>query len=518
MANWIYEFENVVHQRGRQVAVVHDDRLITYDRLNREAAAFANWVRVAGVRRLGMYLPNTYEFYVAQFGALKAGAVGVPVNYLFAAETIGYVLRDAQVDAVVVLAQDAPLVAEAAAGIPVVTIGASPHAATTLEEILASHPETFESVPKDDADLFNLMYTSGTTGRPKGVMKSHRNMGVQIMNLVHVWKLGPGSVWLCAGPLYHTSGLESSSLPVLAAGGTVVLIKWQVDRFFAHVQRYKPVGAYIAGSMLADIAAYERPERWDTSSLRFIVGGGAPQNQRDVEAVGSRYGWRFTERLGMTEAGIVFVYPVGTPGSFSPREELPYHRRGVCGKPLYNQVNFRLVDPVSREVRQAGEGGSIEGELQLKGDSLFQGYWNLPDLTRASFTEDGWFRTGDIVRIEADGHVAHLRRRDELLVSGGENVSPRAVEAVIGGHPAVVEVSAFGLPDERWGQAVCVAVVRRPGAALDEAELIAFCKESGRLARFEVPKRVFFRESLPKTPTGSVPRAKLVAEYGGPTP
>jgi fatty-acyl-CoA synthase len=511
MANWIYEFENLVHHRGRQVAVVHGGRLKTFDELNREAAAFANWVARRGFRRVAMYLPNVYEFYVAQFGALKAGAAGVPVNFMFARETIGYVLADSQAEALVVRAEDAPLAAAAARGTgvrEVVSIGPSPDATASLEEIVATHPQSFESVPRDDDDLFNLMYTSGTTGRPKGVCKTHRNMGVHIMNMIHVWKLGPSSVWLCAGPLYHTSGLESSSLPVMMAGGTVVLIKWDVELFFDHVQRYRPVGAYIAGSMLADIAHYEHPERWDTSSLRFVVGGGAPQNERDIELVRQRYGFVFTERLGMTEAGIIFVYPVGTPGTFSPREELPYHIRGSCGKPLYNQINFRLIDPATGRASETGE-----GELQLRGDSLFKGYWNLPELTRRAFTEDGWFRTGDIVRIREDGHVFHVRRRDEIIISGGENVSPRAIEAVVQSHPEVVEAAVFALPDQHWGQAVCVAVVKLPGSELDEAGLIRFCKESGRLARFEVPKRVFFRDSLPKTPTQSVPRSRLAEEY-----
>lgn len=511
MSNWIYEFEIQVHNRGNEIAVIHDGRTKTYDELNRAASSFANWLQEHNYKRVAMYLPNSYEFYVAEFGALKAGAAGVPVNYMFAEEIIEYVLNDSEADVLVVFAQDAAVAASAVKRSnikDVVTVGASPLGTITLDEILATYPDYIASVPKADDDIFNLSYTSGTTGRPKGVIKTHRNMSAHITNMVHTWKLGPHSRWLCTGPIYHTSGLESSSLPVLAAGGTVVSLKWNVEKFFEHVQKYKTEAAYIVGSMLVDIANYECPEKWDLSSLKFVVAGGAPMNEGAHEIIKKKYNFILTERLGMTEAGIIFVYPVGVPGRFTPREELPYHIDEACGKPLYNQTQFRLIDPVTGELKQSGE-----GELQIKGDSVFKGYWKLPELTQKVFTEDGWFKTGDIVLFSEDGHVYHSRRRDEIIISGGENVSPRAIEVVAEAHKDVLEAAMFALPHEHWGQEVCLAVVKRPGTDLDEKGIIQYFKESGRLAKYEIPKRIFFRKSLPKTPTQSVPRAKLTQEY-----
>jgi acyl-CoA synthetase (AMP-forming)/AMP-acid ligase II len=511
MSNWIYEFEIQVHNRGNEIAIIHDGRTKTYDELNREASSFANWLKKHDYKRVAMYLPNSYEFYVAEFGTLKAGASGVPVNYMFAEEIIEYVLNDSEADVLVVFAQDAAVAAAAVKGSnvkDVVTIGTSPLGTITLDEILADYPDYITSAPKADDDIFNLSYTSGTTGRPKGVIKTHRNMSAHITNMVHAWKLGPRSRWLCLGPIYHTSGLESSSLPVLAAGGTVVSLKWNVENFFEHVHKYKTEAAYIVGSMIVDIANYENPKKWDLSSLKFVVAGGAPMNESAHETIKKKYKFILTERLGMTEAGIIFVYPVGVPGRFTPREELPYHIDESCGKPLYNQTQFRLIDPVTGEIKQSGE-----GELQIKGDSVFKGYWKLPELTQKVFTEDGWFKTGDIVLFSEDGHVYHSRRRDEIIISGGENVSPRAVEVVAEAHNDILEAAMFALPHEHWGQEVCLAVVKKPGVNLSEKELIQYFKESGRLAKYEIPKRIFFRESLPKTPTRSVPRAKLTQEY-----
>ncbi len=512
MPNWIYEFEIQVHNRGPEIAVIHDGRSKTYDELNREASSFGNWLRHHGFQRVAMYMPNCYEFYVAQFGTLKSGASGVTVNYMFTADLIEYVLADSEAEVVVCGSQDAERAAAACRGSRVQAIvttdGPSPHATITMVEILATFPDYIVSAPKSDDDLFNLTYTSGTTGRPKGVMKSHRNMSAHISTMVHNWKLGPGSRWICAGPIYHTSGLESSSLPVLAAGGTVVSIKWEIERFFQQVQQHKCDAAYIVGSMLVDIANYPDPEKFDLRSLKYVISGGAPMNERAYQEMLRKYQFVLTERMGMTEAGIIFVYAVGRPGEYNGREELPYRVPGSCGKPLWNQCQFRLVDVETGEVKTTGQ-----GELQLRGDSLFKGYWKLPELTAKVFTEDGWFRSGDVMRFEEDGHVFHVRRRDEIIISGGENISPRAIEMSLEAHDEILEAAVFSLPHDRWGQEVCVAVVTKPEVKMTEADVIAYCKASGKLARYEVPKRVFFRDSLPKTPTRSVPRAKLTQEY-----
>lgn len=515
MSNWIYEFENQVHHRGPEVAVIHGGREKTFDELNRNAASVAHFLTERGASRVATYVTNCYEFYPVEFGVLKAGAVGVAANYMFGEDTLRYVLKDSEAQILAVAGRDLDKARAAAAGtsvreIVIVDGAAGTGENVTLADILRDYPDVYDSVPKSDDDLFNVTYTSGTTGTPKGVMKSHRNISVHTSNMVHVWKLGPASRWLCAGPVYHTSGLESSSLPVLVAGGTVVSLRWQVDDFFRHVDRYRPDAAYIAGSMLVDIADYPDPERWDLSSLQFVVAGGAPLAKRAYDRVRERYSFVLTERLGMTEAGIIFAYPVGTPGTYSPELERPYHRPGSCGRPLYNQTEFRLVDPVTREIRQAGE-----GELQVRGDSVFRGYLNMPERTAQSFTEDGWFITGDIVRIE-DDHVWHLRRRDEMIISGGENVSPRTVENAVCTHPEVAEAAAFPLPHDRWGQEVCVAVVPRAGSQLTEEGLLDYLRASELLAKYEIPKRVFFRDSLPKTPTQSVPRSRLTQEYDQP--
>ncbi|MFB6129423.1 MAG: class I adenylate-forming enzyme family protein [Salinigranum sp.] len=511
MVNWVLNFENQVHERGRKTAVIFENERHSYEELNKEASSFANWLNSLDAERVAMYLPNHYSFYVAQIGALKAGCGGAPINYMFGEGIIEYVMNDADADVVVSLAEDAEIVASAAerAGVEeVVSVGESEFATTTLEAILDSHPTHVETAARRNDDLFNLMYTSGTTGQPKGVFKTHENMSAHTRVMRHVWKITSDQTWLCAGPLYHTSGLESSSLPVLEAGGTVVLHKWDVERFLAEAERYRPDSAYIAGSMLLDLLEYEEPERWDVSSLKQVFAGGAPMEPEDYDVVEDMYDVRVSERLGMTEAGIILTYPVGKLGAYSPRDEIPERVPGSCGKPLDHEVDIRVVDLETDEVVEVGE-----GEMQVRGDTLFKKYLNKPEKTKASFTEDGWYHTGDVVRVDEDGYFFHQRRADNMIVTGGENVYPRGIERVLNLHPKIKESAVFPIPDDHWGERVCAAVVMKKGESMDEDEVIQYCKDSDDLAKFEAPKQVFFRDSLPKTPTQSIRRPDLTEEY-----
>lgn len=514
MTNWMLSFEIQANAHSGKAAIISSEGAKSYAELHREASAFANWLGAHSVTRVAMYLPNCPGFFVAELGALKAGAVGVPINYMFGRDLIEYVLGDSAAEVLVASSDDIErLNLGALAGDAhlryLVSLTPSSDTPLNLKEMISSGPSTAPTAPRADDDLFNITYTSGTTGRPKGVMKTHRNMTSQMTSLIHNYRMTPDSRWLCAGPVYHTSGLESSSLPVLTAGGTVVLIKWNCGDFFEYVQRNKTDVAWVAGSMLIDIADYTDRQRWDFSSLRYLVGGGAAVSDEVCERIERAYGFRVTERLGMTEAGAVFAYPVDG--------ERTYRVRGSCGRFLHHHLRYRLAHPVSGAVLESRPGEPARGELQLHGDGLFVGYLNLPDKTNQSFTEDGWYRSGDLVEFDADGYAYHQRRRDEIIITGGENVSPRSVENVIAMHPGVREVAVFALPSPRWGQQVCAAVVTAPDSGLTETALIDHCKRSSRLARFEVPKRVFFRDDLPKTPTMSIPREKLTEYYASNT-
>jgi long-chain acyl-CoA synthetase len=516
----VIEFEKQVHNRGQSVAIINEGRTKTYNELNRDANAFGNWVNDHGYEKVAMFMPNLYEFFVAQIGALKAGAAGVPVNYMFGGSTISYVLGDSQAEVLVTPADDVDRVADAVADAGVeqlVSVGDAEGADCTLAEVLDGREETLAAAPKRDSDLFNLNYTSGTTGDPKGVFKTHRNMGAHIDNMEYVWKLGPDQTWINAGPIYHTAGLESMSLPLLQAGGTLVLLKWDVDEFHRQVERHRPSNAYVVGSMLVDLRNYDAADEWDTASLQNVFCGGAPVDQAVYDAVAEKYDVVASEFLGFTEAGISFTYPIGTLGTYEPPGQDSYKVPDSCGKPLYNQIEARIVNPSTGDVVSVlspdGETTPGTGELQYRGESVFEKYYELPEKNAEAFTEDGWYRTGDIVSVDEEGYVYYEDRDDNMIITGGENVYPGSVEPELNAIPGVSESAVFPVPDERWGEMVVAAVVPLPDSDVDEASIIAAAKDSDELADYEVPKAVYIRDSLPKTPTNSIRRPDLTAEY-----
>lgn len=520
MVNWALEFEKRVHDGGNRIAVVHDERTKTYNELNREASAFGNWVADRGFEKVALFLPSMYEFLLVQVGTLKAGASAVPVNYMFGEETINYVLDDSDASVIVTQAKDADIVTEAAAESDleaIVTIGESEHGSHTLAEIIDEEDSYLPAAPKRDDELFNLNYTSGTTGDPKGVYKTHRNMSSHISNMEHVWKLDADETWINAGPLYHTAGLESCSLPLLQAGATVVLLEeWDVESFLELVEQYRPTNAYVVGSMLIDLANYPDSDQWDVDSLQNIFCGGAPVGQDDYDAAAERYDVVTSEFLGFTEAGISFTYPIGTPGQYDPAATKSSKVPESCGRPLLNQLDVRIADPnTDEEVSRVTPAGATpgRGELQLRGEAVFEKYYGKPEATEEAFTDEGWYKTGDVVSVDEDGYIYYEDRADNMLVTGGENVYPRSVEDAVNTHSKVHESAVFGLPHDRWGTQVCIAVVPIEGETITEAEIVEFCKESGDLADFEVPKQVFVRETIPKTPTNSIRRRTLSEEY-----
>jgi feruloyl-CoA synthase len=209
--------------------------------------------------------------------------------------------------------------------------------------------------------------------------------------------------------------------------------------------------------------------------------------------------------MGMTEAGLTLGYPVGDPYHYTPREEMAASRVGESpGRVLTHGMSYRIVDPETGDPTETGE-------LQLRGDSVFEGYLNDPDATDAAFTSDGWYRTGDIVQLDGDGYVSHVDRADNLIVTGGENVSPRKVEGVLRDHPNVDSAVVFGVPDDRWGRRVCAIVV---GAAdLSASDIRAYCKKTDRLAAYEVPKDILVGDELPRDESGDVDRERAAAEF-----
>jgi acyl-CoA synthetase (AMP-forming)/AMP-acid ligase II len=461
-----------------RVAVTVDGQPLTHAELDEGAARVAGWLarRVRPGDRVLLAAAASVGFVRCYLGALRAGAVVVLANPGYTTAELGHLVTDS--GAVLAFADPAPGRLLAGWG-SVVTLDVAdlPEGGPRADAISASPP-----------DVALLTYTSGTTGRPKGVPLTHGRLTASIRSAMAAWRWSADDVLAHALPLYHQHGL-SGLHTALIAGGTVHIrsrfspaeMVWTIADTGATVLFGVPT--IYQALMSADVAL--APLR----GLRLAVCGSAPLNPALAQRLAGALGRVPLIRYGTTETGLNVSNPVDA-------------RHGdTVGVPLPGVL-----------ARIGGESGEAEpgtdGEIQLRGPQVFSGYWRDPAATQAAFTTDGWFRTGDIGAVDpATGHLRIRGRTKEMIITGGLNVYPREVEIVLEEHPSVAEAAVAGVPDERWGEQVTAWVVMQEGHAFDEAALIAYARE--RLAGYKCPKRVFRRAALPRNHVGKIVRSAL---------
>ena len=436
------------------------------------------------VAALGIYL-----------GTAMAGAVHLPLNTAYTQAEVGYFLGDAAPRAFVCdPATRGALVpvAEGAGIAHVLTLDAD--GAGTLADAVAAAAPLPAPVPRGPDDLAAILYTSGTTGRSKGAMLTHGNLVSNAEALRDLWRFDAGDVLIHALPLFHTHGLFVAVNVTLAAGGRLLLHRaFDAAAVLADFRR----ATVLMGVPTYYVRLLDRPELTEaaTAGMRLFVSGSAPMLADTYERWRTRTGHAVLERYGMTETCMNTSNPYA--GARKP---------GTVGPPVPGV-----------EVRLAGEGGAAppEGEaggIEVRGPNLFAGYWNMPGKTAEDMTPDGWFRTGDIGIVDADGYYTIVGRSKDVVISGGYNVYPKEIELLVDAVPGVVESAAFGVPDPEWGESVAVAVVRAPGAALTAEDVTAAVAPG--LARYKHPRHVRFVDALPRNAMGKVQKAELRRMFG----
>jgi fatty-acyl-CoA synthase len=469
------------------VAMRQGDRALTYAQLAAEVDGLAAALAERGVARgdrvayLGANDIATFETF---FAAGRLGAIFVPLNTRLTPVEIGQLLDDCAPTVLIHGPEVADVVAAAHPSVEPLPITAFP-----LPSSASGPPAT--TVGLDDAAL--LLYTSGTTGRAKGAVLTHANLTWNTMNqLAHVDMLSTDVV-LCTAPLFHVSGLGQVSLPTLFKGGTVVIApRFDPGWMLAAIPALRINGFSGVPTMLQLLCDHPDWAGADLSSLRYVIYGGSAVQERVARAWLSR-GVATLQGYGMTEAA---------PGVFMAPPD------GATDRPVSAGVAHFFTDVELLFPDGARGPGPGTGELLVSGPNVFPGYWNRPADTEASFV-DGWFRTGDMVRVEPDGWAYVVDRVKDMIISGGENIYPAEVEAVINELPEVEDCAVVAVPDERWGEVGLAVIVPRPGAELDEQRLRAHLE--GRLARYKIPRYVRFVAELPRTASGKVRRADLRA-------
>ena len=470
----------------------------TYGDLERETARFAALLTGLGLApgdRVAAQVDKSPEGLFLYLGCLRAGLTFLPLNTAYQRDELEYFLRDAEPRAVVCRPAMRETFAELTAG---GDGGAAPHLFTldkegagSLADAAAGATGRFADAPVGDDDLAVVVYTSGTTGRSKGAMVTHGNLTSNATALAEAWRIGPGDVLLHALPIFHVHGLFVGIHPLLLAGARILFQR-----------RFDPAAVLAAlprATVLMGVPTFytrllaEPGLTADTArSVRLFICGSAPLRPDTFAAWQARTGAAILERYGMSEAGMIASNPCDGE-----------RRAGTVGFPLPG-VEVRVVDAAGQPLG-AGQPGGIE----IRGPNVFAGYWGRPERARDDFTPDGWFRTGDLGRWSDDGYLSIVGRAKELVITGGTNVYPKELELAIDAIPGVVESAVFGIPDPDFGEAVAAAVVRRPGAALDEATVIADLR--ARLAHFKVPRHVVFVDELPRNAMGKVQKQVLAA-------
>ena len=492
MANLGSLLERAAAAQPDHIALRMDDLTLTYARLREAAGQMSALLAAHGVRpgdRVGIMLPNVPAFPISFYGALAAGAVVVPMNPLLKSREIAYYLGDSGARVVLAWHAAAGEAAKGAADAGAEAIAVeTPDLAGSLAEFV---PATGDPGRHDQDDAV-ILYTSGTTGRPKGAELTHaglvRNAEITARTLL---KNHAGDVTMGCLPLFHVFGLTCGLNAAVAAAGTLTLLpRFDPARALEIIQRDKVTIFEGVPTMYAAMLHLPQADPAMAATLRVCVSGGASLPVEILRGFEEKFGCMILEGYGLSETSPV--------ASFNHPDKV--RKPGSIGTPIEG-VEMRLVDDAGQTV----PGGEI-GEIAIRGHNVMKGYWNKPEAT-AEAIADGWFRTGDMARVDSDGYYYIVDRKKDLIIRGGYNVYPREIEEVLHEHPAVSEVAVIGIPHLDLGEEVGAAVALKPGASATPEELRAFARD--RVAAYKYPRRVWLVDSLPKGPTGKILRREV---------
>lgn len=469
---------------------------LTYAQLEDRASRGAAVLQASGVERedrVAILCRNRVEFFELMFACAKIGAIYVPLNWRAPAGELEPIMADCTPKVLVFGAEDAETAQAIGGGFRSIALDGD------YEALLTAHAPLVTDAQWRDSAVWTLIYTSGTTGTPKGVIQTVQMSAVNAFHVGQAFGLVDGDTTLNFLPLFHTAGIQLVTLPTLIAGGTVLLMpSFDEARALELMPRLDVF--FGVPAVYQQLALHPDFDGADLARVRAWGCGGAPLADVLVERYAAK-GVRVCNGYGMTETG---------PTAFVAAPEDALSKIGSVGKPQM-LLEVRIVDANGVEVA-TGE----TGEIWMRGPGLTPGYWKRPEETAKAISQDGWLKSGDIGRVDADGCYYVAGRIKEMYISGAENVYPAEIENVLARHPSVLEAAIIGVPDEKWGEVGHAFVMLRPGVApLAAAEVIQFCRAN--LAGYKTPKHVTFVDEFPRTPAGKITKHLLAPAPNAPS-
>jgi len=488
-----------------ETCIRYQDLELTKLEFNERINRFANALQASGIRpgdRVAVLMGNSNVFLEILFAISKIGGIMVPLNFRLAAPELEFILNDSEPLMLIYSPEFLPLVdalrpkvssirqylcemAGGAQGDPEI-------------ESWAADRSAAEPIPTETVDMETphfIMYTSGTTGRPKGAVVRQGQTQWNAVNGIHMYVQTPPAVALCSAPLFHIGALHASATPSLYAGIPLV-----IQRFFDPsaalklIEQHKVTSMFGIPVMFLFMTQVPEFQQTDFSSVQFMIAGGSPCPKSLIETYLEK-GVSFNQGYGMTETAT---------GVTALRTVDALRKLGSCGKPLFHS-DVRIVNGEGKDVPQ----GQM-GEVLIKSPTVIKEYWRRPEAT-ADAIRDGWLYSGDMGYFDAEGYLYLVDRRKDMYISGGENVYPAEVEDVVMQMREVADCGVIGIPDEKWGEVGLAVVVKAPGSSVTEAEIIEFCR--GKLAGYKRPRKVVFTEQLPRTLTGKILKKDLRQLY-----
>ncbi|MBW2093584.1 MAG: long-chain-fatty-acid--CoA ligase [Deltaproteobacteria bacterium] len=498
-----------------KIGVVCGEHRFTYREFARRVSRLAACLQHEGIGkgdRVAICHQNCHYFLEAYFAAAVMGAILCPLNYRLSPREIAFILEDTGAVALIGQPKFYSIIKEAIERLdtPVRAYWTEketvPAGETSLETLLVSGADTPAETEIQEDDVAQLYYTSGTTGRQKGVILTHRNVAYHSLGTIAELKMTDEDVWLHAAPMFHLADAWATWAVTWVGGTHVMVPEFSSGAVIEVMQREKVTLTNMIPTMLNLMVHDPAIQQAAFPSLRLMLSGGAPIAPEVVRKIMDAFGCDYVQTYGMTETSPYLTMSLLKGSLQSRTEEERFRFKAATGRPVLF-VDLKVVKEDGREV--AWDGKEV-GEIVVRGESVTPGYWHLPEETEKGI-RNGWLYTGDLAVVDSEGYVNIVDRKKDMIVTGGENVYSTEVENVLYSHPAVLEAAVIGIPDEKWGEAVHACVVLKDGMDVSEKDLIDFCKKD--LARYKAPKSVEFLPALPRTGSGKIYKKGLSDKY-----